>query len=79
MKIGTRSVAWPSAVIDDWIEVAPVTAKLEAALAYASWGWHVLPVRANEKVPATTHGYIRTPPPIPSVSKLGGPPTPTST
>lgn len=35
-----------------------MTTKLEAALAYASWGWHVLPVRANEKAPATTHGYM---------------------
>ena len=34
-----------------------MTTKLEAALAYASWGWHVLPVRANEKVPASEHGY----------------------
>ena len=32
------------------------TTKLEAALAYASWGWHVLPVAPNEKVPATAHG-----------------------
>lgn len=30
--------------------------KLEAALAYASWGWHVLPVVPNGKVPATRHG-----------------------
>lgn len=30
--------------------------KLEAALAYASWGWHVLPVMPNEKIPATSHG-----------------------
>ena len=29
------------------------TTKLEAALTYASWGWHVLPVMVNEKVPAT--------------------------
>lgn len=32
------------------------TTKLEAALIYASWGWHVLPVMVNEKVPATAHG-----------------------
>lgn len=30
--------------------------KIEAALAYASWGWHVLPVVPNGKVPATQHG-----------------------
>jgi hypothetical protein len=30
--------------------------KLEVALAYASWGWHVLPVVQNGKVPATRHG-----------------------
>ena len=30
--------------------------KREAALAYASWGWHVLPVVPNGKVPATRHG-----------------------
>lgn len=29
---------------------------LEAALAYASWGWPVLPVIPNGKLPATTHG-----------------------
>ena len=33
-----------------------VQSKLEAALAYASWGWHVLPVVPNEKIPATAHG-----------------------
>lgn len=33
-----------------------MTTKLEAALAYASWGWHVLPVVPNGKVPATQHG-----------------------
>ena len=30
--------------------------KLESALLYASWGWHVLPVVPNGKVPATRHG-----------------------
>jgi hypothetical protein len=30
--------------------------KHEAALAYASWGWHVIPVVPNGKVPATQHG-----------------------
>lgn len=30
--------------------------KSEAALMYASWGWHVLPVVPNGKVPATQHG-----------------------
>lgn len=30
--------------------------KLEAALTYASWGWHVLPVVPNGKVPACPHG-----------------------
>lgn len=29
---------------------------LDAALAYASWGWHVLPVVPGGKVPATAHG-----------------------
>jgi hypothetical protein len=33
-----------------------VLSKLDAALAYASWGWHVLPVVPDEKVPATSHG-----------------------
>lgn len=33
-----------------------MTTKLEAALTYASWGWHVLPVVPNGKVPATQHG-----------------------
>jgi len=30
--------------------------KLEMALEYASWGWHVLPVVKNGKSPATAHG-----------------------
>jgi len=30
--------------------------KVEAALTYASWGWHVIPVVPNGKVPATQHG-----------------------
>jgi hypothetical protein len=30
--------------------------KAEAALTYASWGWHVIPVVPNGKVPATQHG-----------------------
>lgn len=30
--------------------------KLEAALTYASWGWAVLPVVPNGKIPATRHG-----------------------
>jgi len=30
--------------------------KSEAALMYASWGWHVIPVVPNGKVPATQHG-----------------------
>jgi hypothetical protein len=30
--------------------------KIEAALTYASWGWRVLPVVPNGKVPATAHG-----------------------
>jgi len=29
---------------------------LEVALTYASWGWKVLPVMANSKLPATAHG-----------------------
>ena len=33
-----------------------MTTKAEAALTYASWGWHVLPVVPNGKVPATQHG-----------------------
>ena len=33
-----------------------MTSKAEAALIYASWGWHVLPVVPNGKVPATQHG-----------------------
>jgi hypothetical protein len=30
--------------------------KIDAALLYASWGWRVLPVVPNGKVPATAHG-----------------------
>ena len=30
--------------------------KLEAALTYASWGLHVLPVVCDGKIPATSHG-----------------------
>jgi energy-coupling factor transporter ATP-binding protein EcfA2 len=30
--------------------------KLDAALEYASFGWHVLPVLPNEKLPASLHG-----------------------
>lgn len=33
-----------------------MTSNAEAALAYASWGWHVIPVVPNGKVPATQHG-----------------------
>jgi len=33
-----------------------MTTKAEAAIIYASWGWHVLPVVPNGKVPATQHG-----------------------
>jgi hypothetical protein len=33
-----------------------MTTKADAALAYASWGWHVLPVLPNAKTPATRHG-----------------------
>lgn len=33
-----------------------MTSKLEAALSYASWGWRVLPVVPNGKLPATQHG-----------------------
>ena len=32
------------------------TSKIDSALAYASWGWHVLPVVPNGKTPATAHG-----------------------
>lgn len=32
------------------------TTKLQAALAYASWGWHVLPLIQNDKRPACAHG-----------------------
>jgi hypothetical protein len=30
--------------------------KAEAALLYASWGWHVLPVVPGGKAPANQHG-----------------------
>ena len=30
--------------------------RLKAALAYASWGWPVLPIVPNGKLPATAHG-----------------------
>jgi hypothetical protein len=30
--------------------------KAQAALTYASWGWHVIPVVPNGKIPATQHG-----------------------
>jgi KaiC/GvpD/RAD55 family RecA-like ATPase len=33
-----------------------ITTKLEAALTYASWGWHVLPLVPNDKRPASAHG-----------------------
>lgn len=33
-----------------------IISKIDAALAYASWGWHVLPVVPNGKTPATAHG-----------------------
>ena len=33
-----------------------MTTKVEAALTYASWGWHIIPVVPNGKVPATQHG-----------------------
>lgn len=33
-----------------------MTTKAEAALTYASWGWQVIPVVPNGKVPATQHG-----------------------
>jgi hypothetical protein len=32
------------------------TTKLDAALSYASWGWHVLPLIPNDKRPASAHG-----------------------
>lgn len=32
------------------------TTKLDAALSYASWGWHVLPLVPNDKRPASAHG-----------------------
>lgn len=32
------------------------TSKLDAALTYASWGWRVLPVQENSKIPASAHG-----------------------
>ena len=32
------------------------TTKLDAALTYASWGWHVLPLIPNDKRPASAHG-----------------------
>jgi hypothetical protein len=33
-----------------------ITTKLDAALEYASWGWHVLPLIPNDKRPASAHG-----------------------
>jgi len=33
-----------------------IITKLEAALIYASWGWHVLPLVPNDKRPASAHG-----------------------
>lgn len=33
-----------------------IITKLEAALTYASWGWHVLPLVPNDKRPASAHG-----------------------
>jgi KaiC/GvpD/RAD55 family RecA-like ATPase len=33
-----------------------IITKLEAALTYASWGWHVLPLIPNDKRPASAHG-----------------------
>jgi hypothetical protein len=33
-----------------------MSTKAEAALTYASWGWHVIPVVPNGKIPATQHG-----------------------
>ena len=33
-----------------------MTTKAEAAIAYASWGWYVLPVVPGGKIPATQHG-----------------------
>ena len=33
-----------------------MTTLLEAALAYASWGWPVLPILPNSKLPACAHG-----------------------
>ena len=33
-----------------------MTKMLDAALAYAERGWHVLPIKPNEKIPLTKHG-----------------------
>lgn len=33
-----------------------MTTKAEAALTYASWGWHIIPVVPNGKIPVTQHG-----------------------
>jgi len=33
-----------------------ITSRLEAALTYASWGWHVLPLKPGLKLPDSKHG-----------------------